>query len=242
MGDENSARQEGTISSFSSNATIILGTPGRPSSMGSHLNAGNPLFKRPYNPCLSIMQWHNLDLTAIPEDFLPRVKYAPKAAEEEYLKRLDRFEGRPVTDFYRLGLREFVSLVGGRTLTACLLPPGVTHINALESVCFEDEHKLVRTSGILASLPLDFYTRQQNKVNLFSEMISRLPLPELPQNLSTALCARTLCLNCLTSWYADLWQREFKEEFKTQRWSREPPGLKADFFSTLTPNGPSTVP
>lgn len=74
-----------------------------------------------------------------------------------------------------------------------------------------------------------------------------LPLPDLDERISALL----LALHCLTTHYADLWQSNWQDSFRQQRWTLNPntrlsgteeqgthPGIKAlpqDFFANLTP-------
>lgn len=201
-----------------------------------HFCVGNPLFQCPDNPCTGPLQWHSPDLTAIPADYLPRHCFHSVTSGIEYLGRMDYFQGRPVIRFFRLGLRKAAAAGGLRTLMACILSQGVAHTGTVVSICFRDENQLLRAAGMLAALPLDFYARSQHRASFDPEFLKDLPLPELPGSLSAALCARTLCLNCLTVWYNGLWERCFREEFCRQRWSRSGPGLNSGFFAGLKPD------
>lgn len=232
--DESSALKAGLIEKFPAKWAVYPEITSDAVLSDQHLFVGNPLFNCPDDSDSGSTQWHNPDLNAISSNYLPRCFYHSGSSGTEYLHRIDSFQGRPVIRFFRLGLRKNISGSGIRTLTACLLSQGVAHLDTVESICFKDEVELVCTSAILSSLPLDFYVRAQHREELNPEFLKTLPLPELSPVLKVLLCARTLCLNCLTIWYNGLWERQFKEEFRQQRWSRSSPGLREDFFAGLT--------
>lgn len=104
-----------------------------------------------------------IDLTAIPDDYLPRVKYLPAVSKEEYRRRADKIawdkdvfengtlvhQGTPVSDFYRLSLREMVGTDSERTLTSGIIEKFVCHANIVESLCFNSLKTLLTISGFL---------------------------------------------------------------------------------------------
>ena len=67
--------------------------------------------------------------------------------------------------------------------------------------------------------------------NLTSIRIKAFPLG-VDEKYNIALRSRTLILNCLTKYYADLWQELWQDEYKAEQWSIDDPRLKP--FDTLT--------
>lgn len=236
MWDETNAKLDGTMRELPNNETVFPTCPEDAILNGPHINVGSPLFKTPDNPCISNKAWIPIDLTYIPDDFLPRVKYLPNVDRAEYLNRMQKvsWNGKPVTNFYRLALRAMTPTDGERQLTSALLPRGIAHSNIVESLAFKNEAKLLVSTGCFSSLPYDFYIRQQNKTNLLPAMLRALPDLNLGI-LSGAVKARTLALQCLTSYHADLYNRQFEDVLKSERWSTGNSLINQSFFADLTP-------
>jgi hypothetical protein len=57
-----------------------------------------------------------------------------------------------------------------------------------------------------------------------------------------ALHVRTLLLNCLTSYYADLWKDRFQRSFACERWTKQDPRLSDARFRSLTPEWQRSTP
>jgi len=84
-----------------------------------------------------------------------------------------------------------------------MFPAGASHINAVESIAFEDEGNAINLAGILFSLPYDFFVKAAGVTNLFHADIARLPWVLCGVSVSQ----RVLRLVCLTSTFAALWNR-----------------------------------
>ena len=54
---------------------------------GPHFSVGNPLNKTPRERCTKSSDYDCLDLTALPDDYLPRTNYVPACEEDEYSRR-----------------------------------------------------------------------------------------------------------------------------------------------------------
>ncbi len=245
---ESGAKLDGTIQEQQGNATVFPIKGEDVILNGPHIFVGSPLFKVPLNPCNSNNDWTCLDLTDISDDYLPRIKYLPNVDRDEYLRRMPKVEwdkdekrpdgsvkqGTPIDAFYRVALRSLVPTDGERTLTAGILSPCISHVHIVESLAFKDPKHILTVGGYFASLPLDFFVRQQNKTNLLPSLLESIPLPDFGP-WETALRTRALCLNALTTYYADLWKDQFTEDMRSERWTVELPALNRDFFHELTP-------
>ena len=111
-----------------------------------------------------------------------------------------------------------------------LTPPGVSHIDGVFSVAFNDSALLVPAAGYWASLPYDFFVRISGKKDFRNATANTLPLMEG----ACALSVRTLALNCLTTHYADLWHDCWQPTFCQDSWASPDPRLSQDFFANLT--------
>jgi hypothetical protein len=120
-----------------------------------------------------------------------------------------------------------------RTLLSALLPKGAGHINAVISAAFTKASYAVGLAAFLASLPADFWIKTAGKTDLTSGDLLLFPLLQCDSEASLAL--RLLLLNCLTSYYSDLWSECWDDNFRQERWAKDDPRLPNSFFSNLTP-------
>ena len=242
---ETGAKINGTMKELPGNQTTFPGSPEQAIYNGPHISVGTSMFKTPNQTCAQNSDWSVVDLTYIPDDYLPRVKYLPNVDREMYLSRMpkvpwsEKVDGndvqRPVTDYYRLALRSMVSSDLERTLVSGILACAIAHANILESVTFKDMGSLVQTAGVFHSLLGDFFVRQQNKANLLPALLMTIPIPSFSPKALIGLSVRTLSLNCLTSWHKKLWEESWKEPFQKECWATKDNQINRAFFSSLTP-------
>jgi hypothetical protein len=230
MWDEtNAVKKDGTIrrdTSFPADPTEVVLS-------GPHFYVGSPLYKTPRAICTEKGHYDCLDLTTLPDAYLPRSNYRPDVAPSEYLARTARVpwgEKKPVTEFYRVAARGMLSQAGERTYIQALLPKGSGHIHGVQSTVFASTSILTATLAFGGSLLADFFIKSTGRGNLHYTWES-FPLV----NCSTSITLRTLALNCLTTHYADLWSECWDEAFRTQRWAKQEPRLPDEFFTNLTP-------
>jgi len=178
---------------------------------GPHFFVGTPFNKTPNAGCKHNQDYSAIDLTQIPEDYLPRTNYVPACTPAEYQNRTPTWDGRPVTDFYRHVHRRMVAPTGERTLVPSIIPPGAAHINTLVGIAVASEKDLMLISGMAASIPADFFFKSSGKSDIYPEAFSSLPLPS-DENACTWTIHRALALNCLTNHYADLWDRNLPKK------------------------------
>jgi len=177
---------------------------------GPHFFVGTPLYKTPRAICDTNLAYDSIDLTIIPEDYLPRTNYVPACSPDEYRSRIPRVpwleegesEGRRVTEFYRFLNRRMVSLSGERSLIASLVPPDISHVNTVIGTTFRNERVAVGLYGVCSSLLADFFLKTAAKSDLYESTLRLFPLVD-----SEELLIRSLSLVCLTSHFAPLWNR-----------------------------------
>ena len=58
---------------------------------GPHFFVDNPFYKTPRAKCTQNSHYDIIDLTTLPDDYLPRTNYLPDCDEEEYRKRRPKF-------------------------------------------------------------------------------------------------------------------------------------------------------
>ncbi|GAB1641451.1 class I SAM-dependent DNA methyltransferase [Krasilnikovia sp. MM14-A1259] len=134
---------------------------------------------------------------------------------------------RPYVDFYRLAWREMVAPDTERSLYAAIIPPGPTHVDAVNSLTMADARFTTLVAGFWASLPLDYFVRLTGRNHFRSAAANAMPAPDPQHPLASALLLRTLRLNCLTSAYSDLWTELFDPTWSdSESWACEWPGLQ----------------
>lgn len=199
---------------------------------GPHFFVANPFYKTPQAVCNTNRSYDTIDLTAIPDDYMPRTNYVPACDQQEYLKRTPRVpwgDNKPVTEFYRLVSRFMLSQSGERTLISALAPPSLGHIHTCLSIIFEDASLIGTQMGCFCSLPYDFFVKTTGR-GAIPGLVPSIPM--LMHQPSVAL--RALALNCLTVRYADLWTNSWVDEFKKNQWTKHDERLKSDAFVHLT--------
>ena len=208
---------------------------------GPHIGLCNPIVKSPRPICLLNSDYDVVSLSTIDEDFVPRTNYVPNIPVNKFK---DYFQGLSIgqnsdgneqfdtwTDHYRCGFREFVGPDSERTLVAAILPRDCAHINTITSVAFHKNTDVVELTGLSSSIPVDFYVKMMDVSHINPNRVVKLPLG-ISDEFKPALFVRTLQLNCLTKYYADLWQELWQDEYKSEQWSLDDPRLKP--FDTLT--------
>ncbi|WP_026687880.1 class I SAM-dependent DNA methyltransferase [Azovibrio restrictus] len=238
--NEKLAQDDGTIRR---RPTSDAGFPASPEDWvlsGPHFFVANPFNKTPFKACTSNKAYAQLDLEALPDDYLPRTNYRPMADRAEYLRRTPRVswveegetQGRAVTEFFRLVNREMIGPSSERTLITTLMPPGAAHINTLLAHAFRDDKELCGALAYTQSLLADFRVKSTGMGHANTTLVGQLPIPT---GWQPHVVARTLALNCLTFHYAPLWEEIFDPDFADQRWSQpDNPRLPQDFWPSLT--------
>jgi hypothetical protein len=120
-----------------------------------------------------------------------------------------------------------------RSLISTLISKNVGHLNSVLSFTFQNNEELIKSYLITISIIGDFFVKVIGATNIVNSTIESLPL----LNLRSMSISRLLSLTCLTSYYEELWQEQFQEEFKTDNWSKkDDPRLNQNFFKNLTSN------
>jgi hypothetical protein len=235
MWNETRAQKDGTIE----RKTTFVKRPDDLVLSGPHFFVGNPLYKTPKAKCTSNKAYDVIDLTEIPEDYLPRTNYVPACSENEYRQRSP---GVPwsssnarlhVSALYRVLVPNMVGPGSERTHQAALIPPGAAHVHTVNSYAFQSLHTAVAVCAAWASLPSDFFIKVVGTGHFQPNLARRMPIF---LEDSAPLLARTLLLNCLTTHYAELWSALYDPAFRQDRWAKpDDPRLPHELFSSLGP-------
>ena len=226
---------------------------------GPHFFAGNPFNKTPRQECTENSHYDVLDLTTIPDNYLPRTNYVPACSAAEYEARTPRVpwsvdgadEPRKVTDYYRVIKREMVKTGNERTLIPAIIPKGVATIHTNITTAFRDMGQMLDFAALSMSIVLDFFIKSTGTGHVNLSYLRRLPIltGDCDPRIRAALRIRALRLCCLTTHYADLWYDACTAQlptapdaqpmtaidaFRQDAWTRQDPRL-ADDWAGLTP-------
>lgn len=236
--NEKNAQTDGTIR----RDTGFVSSPNDVVLSGPHFTVGNPLNKTPRAVCTKNSHYDVLDLEVLPDNYLPRCNFRPSCETATYLRRVPRVswledghsEGNPISGFYRLITRRGLSLSGERTLLSAIVPPGPNHIDGVFSATLRDASQMIGLAGLWSSIPFDFFVKSAGKGDFRNNSAGIMPIPSL-NGLRNPIYARTLILNCLTTYYGNLWRECWQDEFWSDSFTSTDPRLPAEFFANLTP-------
>lgn len=195
---------------------------------GPHLGVATPMIKQPNATLKNNLDWTEVDLEAMQEDFLPRTGYQPaRGTDEEKTvyraeytqwqrmrqvvgendKALTVMENAPALDFYRLAWRDMTQPTSRRSLFSAITPPGTAEVNNILAAGHKNRLQYVALlSAVTAGTLSDFWIRSSGTAHVTRDHVKGLPLPVFTAQQERILEDRALRLNCLTSAYADLWQ------------------------------------
>jgi hypothetical protein len=200
--DETNAQKDGTI---------IRETAFRPADQmilqGPLIHVGNPLYKTPRSINRTKADYDVIDLTSLPDEYLPRTNYGPGVEMDVYKQRLYKCRWDPAkshVDFFRVIFRAMINLNSERSFISALIEPKIAHVITAQSIAFQDSSNLLNFSALASSLPIDFLIKISGVGFMSDSDIKRLPWPEL---CGTAR-HRSLRLACLTVSYANLWNEK----------------------------------
>jgi hypothetical protein len=176
MWDEtNAVKQDGTIrrdTSFPPDPTELVLS-------GPHFQVSKPLFQTPKAVCNTHRAYDCLDLTSLPDDYLPRTNYRPDVSPSEYRARTPQVpwgEKLPLTEFYRVACRRQLSQAGERTLVPTLCPTGAGHVHPVISLTFKEGVDAGHFAATLSSVPADFWIKTTGKGDLYESTLRRFPI------------------------------------------------------------------
>ncbi|GAB4106562.1 class I SAM-dependent DNA methyltransferase [Micromonospora taraxaci] len=187
---------------------------------GSHFTVGTPLSKQPNVPFKGVKDWGSINLTMLEDGFLPRTTYRRGCDRREFVRVQDQWDGRPYTEYYRLGWRAMIDPKAmERSLYASILPKEFSHVHAVHSLAMSSSLETVLVAGFWASLPLDYIIRVLGLTYLGRHEAQTMPVPIPGHPLSQPLLLRVLRLNCLTSSYAELWSELYRSDWGEETWA-----------------------
>jgi hypothetical protein len=188
---------------------------------GTFLHVHRPFYKFPNSTMKNNLDTTVYDLEGLDAHSMPTTSFQPAVGLAEYHRRFGlRKDGTLASNTYRIAWRAMADLVGQRTMMSAILPPGATHVDGIYSMSFTpDAHRsMLLSAGYLGALPIDFVIRSSPKSTIRSNVIDRLPVPQLNE-LSPMIELRVLRLNALTTAYSSLWSSAYSPEYLLDDWT-----------------------
>lgn len=200
---------------------------------GPHIAVANPCFKTSRSICRLNSDYDNIDLTSISDSYLQRCNYQPYCAPEEYEERA------PLTPWncknyysYRIAMRNMFNQGGERTLMSAIISPKVGHVHAVYELGFKNDVDTALMSGLMESIPYDFYIKATGKGSGGIGVLGGLPI--IRSIYSIRIILTTLLLNSLNEYYAPLWKKCWNVVWPFTTWSKSDPRLSPARFTSLT--------
>ncbi|WP_461534716.1 Eco57I restriction-modification methylase domain-containing protein [Spongorhabdus nitratireducens] len=205
---------------------------------GPHFFVGTPFYKTPRSICSQNSHYDALDLTCLPNNFLPRTNYTPALSSEEYLLRAPKVSWvesnesklKLVLDYYRICYRAMVGPSAERTLIGAIYPPHLAHINGVKSYAYKDINTLILVAAMHFSLPYDFMLKASGVANLHTKL-EEYALISPSANIRLALANRTLGCVSVTASYSSLWKQGWHDKFKSDYWTTKISILEENYFA-----------
>lgn len=173
---------------------------------GPHFGIATPFNKQPKNPCKTNRDWSSLDLANLDTAIVPRTNYVHANNTHNGIIEPVEWDSKPSTEYFRLAWRCMIPFDTERSLFSALIPPGPSHVDAVNSLALGANHQTALNAGFWSSLPLDYLLRITGRSHLRVAEAHKMPAPIAEHPLTSPLLLRTLRLNALTNHYAPLWE------------------------------------
>ena len=209
---------------------------------GPHFSISTPLNKTPRENCRLNSDYDSIELTLIPDKYLPRTNYVPAHDYHNYYRGLPRipwqshfgsFDRRSVTHHFRSVHRRMTHPAAERSLISAIFPRRVGHIETCYGIAFSSNQQLADFMCLCNSIPLDFFIKTIAATDIRNDTIGMLPFPSIPASIRRYLHIRVLGMNCLTKHYTRLWRGLWDIKFKDDRWTNIDHRLPNSYFRGL---------
>ena len=148
-----------------------------------HIYVATPYNKVPLSGVRPQTKYEEVDIGQMPADFIPSSIYRPGNLEGELSKFYTKIPSindsnkntKQINRFYRYANRRRSQPDDTRTLISAIIPPGVTHIDNIFSITFENSATMVAFTGSTHSICFDFLIKISGKDNMRHDLIGKLP-------------------------------------------------------------------
>ena len=210
---------------------------------GPHFSNGTPLYKTPRSECRLQSDYDRIDLTLIPDNYVPRTNYVLERDRSHTVHRVPALPWisselprsmRVVTNGFRQIHRRMTSPGLERSLVSALIPPEVHHINTCIASSLLDTQDLLSFHGVCISLPADFFIKSIGAVDIYGSLLESIPIPRMEHEARYRIHSRVLSLSCLTKQFSRLWEDAWSPYYRLDAWTKPDIRLRRDHFRNFT--------
>ena len=187
----------------------------------------SPFSKLPQKVCTRDANYDVVDYTKLPLEYDIRTNYVPRTDIISFKACID--DTGEWFKRYKAGFKKMMDPTHERTLKGGILPPKASHTHSMLSLSFDNEDDLIQFVGLSASVLFDFFIKTVGVRNLMPSIASGLPFG-VEEKYKEVIKVRVLRLNCVNHWYKELWENNYEESFKKEKWSKTDKRL-SDFSS-----------
>ena len=187
----------------------------------------SPFSKLPQKVCTRDANYDVVDYTKLPLEYDIRTNYVPRTDIISFKECID--DTGEWFKRYKAGFKKMMDPTHERTLKGGILPPKASHTHSMLSLSFDNEDDLIQFVGLSASVLFDFFIKTVGVRNLMPSIASGLPFG-VEEKYKEVIKVRVLRLNCVNHWYKELWENNYEESFKKEKWSKTDKRL-SDFSS-----------
>ena len=187
----------------------------------------SPFSKLPQKVCTRDANYDVVDYTKLPLEYDIRTNYVPRTDIISFKACID--DTGEWFKRYKAGFKKMMDPTHERTLKGGILPPKASHTHSMLSLSFDNEDDLIQFVGLSASVLFDFFIKTVGVRNLMPSIASGLPFG-VEEKYKEEIKVRVLRLNCVNHWYKELWENNYEESFKKEKWSKTDKRL-SDFSS-----------
>lgn len=175
-----------------------------------------------------------IDLEALPADFIPRTSYQPVRDangidydgaydiwHDDNCDNDDEAPAWPARKSYRVVWRSMAARTGFRTLYAGLIPPGASHVHAVRAAGYASDSgrggHLLFAAGAMSSICLDFQVKAAVGSEISSTFLGQLPYPDYVKypGMFKGIAQRAAKLLCQTSAYSEIWNEVHERTWRS---------------------------
>lgn len=202
---------------------------------GPNIGISNPLFKSARKVCTTQKAFDPIDLTNIPDAYLPRNKYTVAVGIDKITAEIPKDDqGISMLGYYRIASRKMIDKNTERSLISSIIPPKALHMDSLYSILIHDHQKLVLVQSAFSSIIADFLVKMSGKSTLRLDLLGHLPVSY--DNYVNERTIRTLLLISLDSSFTDLWAHCWDVSYCNETWAITSGRLSNQTFSQLSEN------
>ncbi|MGG5753653.1 N-6 DNA methylase [Zafaria sp. Z1313] len=188
---------------------------------GPHFTVANPFAKQPNPTMKSNKDWTEIDLEALPPDFIPRTSYQPVRDgslnyDADYSKWVIDGKTTSSRDHFRIAWRRMAATTGVRTLHPAVLPPRASHVHPVYSCGpYPSAELLLGTLGMMSSVVSDFFVKVSGSGEIQFALLGNLPQFDRKAPMASEIVSRAASLVCLNSATAPLWSEAMSSEWSS---------------------------